>query len=218
MNLTLNYKGLDYDKIKELVISAYDDISFCLKDKLEYMTVCVHKNRKEFDDKLGQKTKLWHIASANNGGVDVIHFDAFEKETSHKKEDFLPTLKHEIAHLFIDKMAEDKAVPRWLNEGLASFVSKQHENIKHPIYIEENFCDKLGTPKGWDEYSDYSAYNTASLFVNFLAEKYTLDKTMDLISKLDKNYYYPRFETIFKNIFGETLQDLEREFVDKING
>lgn len=217
MNLILKYKGSDYDKTKELVIRAYDDISFCFKDKLESLIVCVHKNRKEFDKKLNQKTKLWHIASANNEEIDIIHFDAYEKETSHKKEDFLPTLKHEIAHLFIDKLAKGKAIPRWINEGLASFVSKQYESIKHSIYIEEDFCEKLGTPKGWDEHSDYSAYNTASLFVSFLAEKYTLDKIMKLFSKLEKNYYYPNFEATFKNVFGETLKNLEKEFVDKIN-
>lgn len=218
MELILNYKGFDYDKIKDSIINAYEDISFCFKDKLENLTVSVHKNKKEFDKKLNQKTKLWHIASAHNGEIDIIHFDALEKETSHKKEDFLPTLKHEIAHLFIDKLAKDKAVPKWLNEGLASYVSDQYKNIKHSIYIEDYFCEKLGNPKGWDEHSDYSAYNTASLFVSFLAEKYALDKIMKLFSKLDRNYFYPNFEEIFKNVFGETLKNMEKEFVGKING
>ena len=217
MELQLHYKGKDYEKVKEIVVKAYDDIRVCFKDKLESLIIYVHKNRKEFDKKINCKTKLWHIASASNGKIDIIHFNAYEKETSHKKEDFLPTLKHEIAHLFIDKLAKGNAIPRWFNEGLASLVSKQHESIKHSICIEENFCEKLGTSKGWDYYSDYSAYDTASLFVNFLEEKYTLNKVINLFSKLDKNYYYPNFETIFSNIFGETLKNLEKYFVDKIN-
>ena len=40
---------------------------------------------------------------------------------------------------------------------------------------------------------------------------------MELFSKLDRNYYYPEFETAFKNIFGKTLKDLEKDFVAKIN-
>ena len=112
---------------------------------------------------------------------------------------------------------DDKAVPKWLDGGLASYVSEKYKDIKHSIQIEEGFCEKLGTPKGWDEHSDYCAYDTASLFVSFLAEKYTLDKIAELISKLDKNYYYPNFEIIFKSVFGETLKDLEKEFVDTIN-
>lgn len=152
-----------------------------------------------------------------DGGIDIIHFDAFKKETSHKKEYFLPTLKHEIAHLFIDRMAKGKFVPKWLDEGLAQHISGKYKDIKHSVCIEEGFCEKLGTPKGWDEHSDYSAYNTASLIVNFLVEKYTLDKIMELFLKLEKNYYYPNFETTFKNVFGETLKNLEKEFVAKIN-
>ena len=109
-------------------------------------------------------------------------------------------------------MTNGKSVPNWLDEGLASYVSEKYKDIKHSIYIEEDFCEKLGTPKGWDEHSDHYAYDTASLFVAFLAEKYTLDKTMELFSKLDRNYYYPEFEKAFKNIFGKTLKDLEKDF------
>ena len=217
MELQLHYKGKDYEKVKEIVVKAYDDIRVCFKDKLESLIINVHKNRKEFDKKINCKTKLWHIASASNGKIDIMHFNTFERETSHKKEDFLPTLKHEMVHLFIDKITNDKAVPKWLDEGLASYISGQYKNIKHSIHIEEDFCEKLGTPKGWDEYSDFSAYDVASLFVSFLTEKYTLDKITEMLSRLDKNYYCPNFETIFSNIFGETLKNLEKEFVDKIN-
>ena len=217
MELQLNYKGKDFNKTKELVIKAYDDVSFRFKDKLEKIAVCVHKNRKEFDKKLNRKTKLWEVANVMNGEINIIHTDSFAKESSHKTDEFFPILKHEIAHLFIDKKTDDKAVPKWLDEGLASYVSEKYKDIKHSIQIEEGFCEKLGTPKGWDEHSDYCAYDTASLFVTFLAEKYTMDKTMELLSMLDNNYYYPNFEIIFKNIFGKSLKDLEKKFVSAIN-
>ena len=144
MELQLNYKGKDFNKTKELVIKAYDDVSFRFKDKLEKIAVCVHKNRKEFDKKLNRKTKLWEVANVMNGEINIIHTDSFAKESSHKTDEFFPILKHEIAHLFIDKKTE-------------------------------------------------------------------------LILKLDKNYYYPNFEIIFKSVFGETLKDLEKEFVSAIN-
>ena len=217
MELKLNYKGKDFNKTKELVIKAYNDISFRFKDKLEKMAVCVHKNRKEFDKKLNRKTKLWEVANVINGEINIIHINSFAKESFHKADEFFPILKHEIAHLFIDKKTDDKAVPKWLDEGLASYVSEKYKDIKHSIQIEEGFCEKLGTPKGWDEHSDYCAYDTASLFVSFLAKKFTLDKIAELISKLDKNYYYPNFEIIFKNIFEKSLKDLEKEFVSAIN-
>ncbi|MEK7070069.1 MAG: hypothetical protein AAB962_03365, partial [Patescibacteria group bacterium] len=195
MELQLKYKGNDYAKIREMVINAHDDVGLRLKKKLENLIVCVHKNRKEFDKKLNRKTKLWLVANVANGEINILHSNSFAKESTHKANEFFPILKHEIAHLFIDRMTNGKSVPNWLDEGLASYVSKKYKDIKHSIYIEEDFCEKLGTPKGWDEHSDYYAYDTASLFVAFLAEKYTLDKTMELFLKLDRNYYYPEFET-----------------------
>lgn len=217
MELQLKYKGKDYAKIKEMVINAHGDIVLRLKDKLENLIVCVHKNRKEFDKKLNRKTKLWEVANVVNGEINILNFDSFVKESTHKAEEFFPILKHEIAHLFIDKKTDGKTIPKWLDEGLAQYVSGKYKDIKHSIYIEEDFCEKLGTSKGWGEHSEYYAYDTASLFVTFLAEKYTLDKMMEILSKLDRNYYYPSFEATFKNIFGKNLKDLEKEFVDKIN-
>lgn len=217
MELQLKYKGNDYAKIREIIINAYDDIERHFKEKLKNLVVCVHKGRKEFDKKLNLKTKLWLVANVANGEINILHSNFFVKESTHKPDEFFPILKHEIAHLFIDRMTNDKTVPKWLDEGLAQYVSGKYKDIKHSICIEEDFCEKLGTSKGWDEYSDYYAYDTASLFVKFLEEKYTPEKIMELLSKLDRNYYYPNFEATFKNFFGKTLKDLEREFVDKIN-
>lgn len=217
MKLQLNYKGKDSNKIEELVTKAYADVSLFLKDELENLIIFIHKGRKEFDKKLNRQTKLWEVANVMNEQIDIIHIDFFEKESSHNRDEFLPILKHEITHLFVEKIAREKSVPKWLNEGTASYVSGQYKNIKFPIYIEKDFCEKLGTPKGWDDHSNYDAYNTSSLFVSFLAEKYTLDKLIKLISRLERNYYYPHFKSTFKGLFEKDLEDLEKEFVDKIN-
>lgn len=217
MELQLKYKGNDYANIKEMVIKAHDDVGLRLKDKLENLIVCVHKNRKELDKKLNRKTETWFVANATNGEINILHGDSFVKESTHKADEFFPTLKHEIAHLFIDKKTNGKAVPKWLDEGFAQYVSGKYKDIKHSIYIEEDFCEKLGTPKGWDEHSDHCAYDTASLFVTFLAEKYTLDKIMKLLSTLDINYYYPNFEKTFENVLEKSLKELEKEFVGKLN-
>ena len=217
MELGLNYKGKDFNKLRDLIVKTYNDVSSRFEDELNNLTVCVHKSRKEFDKKLDRKTKLWEVANVINGEINIIHASSFAKESSHKADEFFPILKHEISHLFIDKKTNGKAVPKWLDEGLASYVSDKYRDIRRSVHIEKNFCEKLGTPKGWNDYSDYCAYDTASLFVAFLTEKYTLDKVINLLSKLDKNYYYPNFEIIFKNNFEETLKNLEKEFVGKVN-
>ena len=74
MELRLNYKGKDFNKLRDLIVKTYNDVSSRFEDELNNLTVCVHKNRKEFDKKLNLKTKLWHIASASNEKIDIIHF------------------------------------------------------------------------------------------------------------------------------------------------
>lgn len=217
MELQLKHKGNDYPKIKEMIIKAHNDVGLRFKEKLENLIVCVYKSRKEFDKKLNRKTEPWFVANATNGEINILHSNSFAKESTHKADEFFPILKHEIAHLFIDKMTNGKSVPKWLDEGLASYISDKYKDIKYSVHIEKDFCEKLGSPKGWNDYSNYGAYDTASLFVAFLAEKYTLDKIINLLSRLDKNYYYPNFEIIFKNNFKETLKNLEKEFTGKVN-
>ena len=219
MEIKFIYKGEDFDYLKNDVVSAYKEISGYFQDEPKNITVRVHKTKKDFDKQLGRNTQDWEIANASyDNEIDILHPAAFEKESSHRKEEFLPVLKHEIIHLFTDELAKESAVPKWLNEDFSSFISGQYKNIKKQrIYIEQNFCEKLGTPKEWNEYSNYNAYQISALFIQFLIENNSLDKLKQLISSLDKNYYYPNFQKIFQEIFNKDIEDAEKEFVAQIN-
>lgn len=219
MEIKFIYNGKDSTNLKNNVLSAYNEISGHFSDAPKDITVRIHKTKKDFDKQLGRNTQNWEIANASyDNEIDILHPAAFEKESSHEKEEFLPVLKHEIIHLFTDELAKKSAVPKWLNEGFSSFVSGQYKNIKkQKNYIEQNFCEKLGTPKEWDEYSNYNAYQISALFVQFLIENNSMDKLKQLISSLDKNYYYPNFQKIFQKIFNKDIEDAEKEFIEQIN-
>src|SRR3989338_8567279 len=214
MELKFIYKGKDFDYLKNDVVSAYKDIGGYFQNAPKNITVRVHKTKKDFNKQLGRNTQDWEIANASyDNEIDILHPAAFEKE------EFLPVLKHEIIHLFTDELAKESAVPKWLNEDFSSFISGQYKNIKKQrIYIEQNFCEKLGTPKEWNEHSNYNAYQISALFIQFLIENNSLDKLKQLISSLDKNYYYPNFQKIFQEIFNKDIEDAEKEFVAQING
>ena len=219
MEIKFIYKGEDFDYLKNDVASAYKEIGGDVQNAPKNITVRVHKTKKDFNKQLGRNTQDWEIANASyDNEIDILHPAAFEKESSHRKEEFLPVLKHEMIHLFTDGLAKKSAVPKWLNEGFSSFVSGQYKNIKKQrIYIEQNFCEKLGTPKEWNEHSNYNAYQISALFIQFLIENNSLDKLKQLISSLDKNYYYPNFKKIFQEIFNKDIEDAEKEFVRQIN-
>ena len=219
MELKFIYKGKDFDYLKNDVVSAYKEIGGYFQNAPKNITVRVHKTKKDFNKQLRRNTQDWEIANASyDNEIDILHPAAFEKESSHRKEEFLPVLKHEIIHLFTDELAKESAVPKWLNEDFSSFISGQYKNIKKQrIYIEQNFCEKLGTPKEWNEHSNYNAYQISALFIQFLIENNSLDKLKQLISSLDKNYYYPNFQKIFQEIFNKDIEDAEKEFVAQIN-
>lgn len=219
MEIKFIYKGKDFNDLENNVLFTYREISGYFQDAPKNITIRIHKTKKDFDKQIGRNTRDWEIANASHDNeIDILHPAAFEKESSHKKEDFLPVLKHEIVHLFVDKLAKKAAIPKWLDEGFSSFVSGQYKNIKkQKNYIEQNFCEKLGTPKEWNEYSSYNAYQISALFVKYLIEDNSIDKLKQLISSLDKNYYYPNFQKIFQKIFNKDIDDAEKEFIKQIN-
>jgi|GEM_PF-707406 len=212
------YEGKDLEKIKREVLKAFDFSYKIFLVKTPDIIVRVHANRVEFDKQLGMKTADWLVANASdNSEIDILSPLAMQKESSHSKNEFFSILKHEFTHLMVDNLAGGKAVPKWLNEGLAAYVAKQHQNRKEPVYIEENFCEKLSTPKGWEGNINYSAYPTAALFVSFLIKKYSFKKIEKLIIALDKNYSYPSFKKIFFKTYNQNLDEAEKLFIIEVN-
>lgn len=215
--LKIIYTGKNAEKVKNDIQKAFDFVVKIFPVNIASVTVCVHNTRSSYNKRLQRETEDWNIANADdNNRIDVLSPEAFVKESSHSKKDFLPTLIHEFSHLFVFKLAKGKAIPLWLNEGLANYIAGQ-KKINESIYIENNFCEKLGTMRGWDKYVNYSAYQISALFVRFLIKKYSIAKIKELISSLDKVYNYPRFEKIFFRVYGKTLNEMEELFIDSLN-
>lgn len=212
------YSGKDLEKIKKdiLKISAFLYNLFLIKTP--HIIVRIHHNRADFNKQLKTKTADWCIANASyNNEIDILSPSAMEKESSHSKNEFLPVLKHEFTHLFINRLVDEEALPRWLDEGLAQYMAGQHKSQKSFKNIEVNFCKKLSTPNSWYKRVDRSAYPTAALFVYFLIRKYSFKKIKELLYLLDKKYSYPVFKKIFFKVYKKDLSEMERLFVKEIN-
>ena len=62
------------------------------------------QNRQEIDNLRGEKTPNWLVGWVDDSNrIFMLSKDNFEKESCHKKEDFEGVLKHEVAHIYIDK-------------------------------------------------------------------------------------------------------------------
>ncbi len=216
--LKIIYAGPDSVKAKKDVLEAFDYLHDLFAIKVFNVVVRIYENRAEFDRHLKRRTADWLVANASDDGeIDILSPLAMERESSHDKNEFLPILKHEFAHLFVNRQTGGSAVPMWLNEGIASYVAKQHQNEKQSLYIEENFCKKLSSSKSWNNHVNYSAYTIAALFVNFLIKKYSFLKIKELLTSLNKNYYYPSFKEIFFKVYGKDLNEMEILFTKEIN-
>jgi hypothetical protein len=217
--IKVNYDNEDSAKITKDISKVYDSLCKFFSVKAFDVTVNVYSNRNNLNIRLGRKTEDWLVANTSCGTneVDILSPIAMEKESSHDKSEFLQIIKHEFTHLFIQKIAQGKAIPKWLNEGLASYVAKQNQTKQEAIYIEKSFIKKLSTPKGWNEMLDYSAYYISAQFVQFLIKKFSFKKILELLTSLDENYYYPKFEEIFLKVYKKELDEVEELFITGIN-
>ena len=91
MQIKFIYKGKDFTDLENSVLSAYREISGYFRDAPRNITIRIHKTKKDFNKQLGRNTLDWEIANASyNNEIDILHPAAFEKESSHKKENSCP--------------------------------------------------------------------------------------------------------------------------------
>jgi len=212
------YKGKDFVKIEKDIIKAFNFIKISFPLEISDVVINVYDSRAEFNKKLKKETEEWLVANASHDKeIDILSPIAIENESNHHKDEFLQILKHEFTHIFIHELAKGNTIPMWLNEGLASYIADQYKDYKKAIFIEEGFCKKLDTQKGWNDNVNYSAYQISSFFVLFLINKYSFNKIKKLIVSLDKNYYYPFFKEIFFKIYKKDLSEVEKLFIKEIN-
>ncbi len=213
------YKGQDKNILKHKVLKAFNDTSKFFKDNLAGATIYIFSSRKEFNRYIGEETETWIIANASpNNEIAILSPVALQRDSIHSSREFLPVLKHEFAHLFVNKLANRKTVPKWLDEGLAQFVAKQYKDAEYAVKkVENDFCKKLATKSDWNKRVDRQAYQVAALFVHFLIKKYSFQKVKELLFLLDKKYNYANFKKVFFKVYRISLSEVEREFVKGIN-
>lgn len=215
--IKVQYSGKDFDEINKKVVAAYRAVSGFFSQKPKKISVIVHITRKSYEKKLRRTTEDWEVANASYSGViDILHPDSFVGESTHKKGDFLPILKHEFAHIFIDTLSRRRMMPRWLDEGFSSYVAGLKRKKELPN-IQTGFCKTLGSLRGWNENVGNGAYVVSQSFVSFLIKEFSLNQVRAAIAASDKRYHFGRFEKKFISIFGKKIKEAEQDFLDKEN-
>ena len=212
------YLGDDLPKIKKEVERAFKTVSNFFSFKVPEITIHICQTRAEFNKRFGEKTQSWIVGNAVGvKEINILSPLAMKNESSHSAKEFYSILTHELTHIFVANLAKNKTVPEWLNEGMAAYVARQHQYKNERLFIDEDFCKKIGTSKGWSDYVHHGAYTVSALFISFLIKKYTFKKIEKLITSLNKNYYYPDFNKIFFSVYKIDLNEMEKIFVEYLN-
>lgn len=123
------------------------------------------KTRKEFNLITGRKTKKWMVATPLKGNIVIFSEETIEKETTHKKEEYIQLINHEISHLcYYEKYKEN--TPVWLNEGLALHLAGQK---KKSVKVNKEDMLKLYTIEGF--LKDKQAYQKSYELVRRIIKK-----------------------------------------------
>ncbi len=186
-------------------------LSHILGVRAQKIAVRLFPSRSAYDKFRGHPTQDWEVASALDKTLYLLSPDVWSKESTHTPKELSRIIRHEVVHLYMDRVAGERLLPRWLSEGLANVLAGG--NQPQFCYIEQGFTKKIDTPAGWDRHSNYDAYRTAYLFCSYLVQRYKLARILKLIRGLSFNYSYPRFAAAFKKSLGSNLEDVEREFL-----
>lgn len=175
-------------------------------------------SRKEFDKFLGRKTASWEVGYANcpKNEVCLLSPLVFEKASTHKKEDFPQVLMHELVHLFTHRLYPFYE-PHWLREGLAYFIADQDKpDFKQRVKLlidSDDFLSSIDTTKSWRENLYKGVYQLSFLWISFLIKKFSKEKMIELLRRIDFPYEKVRFDGVFEQLYQQNPNSLQKEFI-----
>ena len=110
-------------EIKSILESSYKELSYSLEESLTHpVSVYVADSEKDFQSQTGGHFPDWGVGCAVSKH-NLIIIKSPDHFRYNKSLDQL--LSHELAHIFLDKKADGRNLPRWMEEGYA--MQKSHE-------------------------------------------------------------------------------------------
>lgn len=195
----------------ESILKAINIVESFFETKLNFKIVFL-ETREEMNNvyskmlKSNQKTEDWVIGGFFGGdSVYIFSEDSYSKVSCHKQETFLPSLIHEITHLFSNKILKFH-LPMWFNEGLSYFVSNQDKD--KVLENKENLIEAHYQ----GEWMKMNPYLTAGKFVRFLIDNYGKNKIFLFLKNIGLYSKKDTFEIKFRNFFGKSFEQIFEEW------
>jgi len=188
--------------IQEKISESVKELEEFYETKLdEEPNVVILDNRKMIDDFYGRKTEPWLVAWAKPI-IFILNRANFEKESDHSYSDeiYKALLKHEISHIYFDKLSERKYyLPAWIwfLEGVPIYSSGQLKLKKRPTKFN-NFLDcKNKGPK--------VVYQESGFVIDLLIKQKSKENLLGFIKSLKNIKTEEEFNVNFLKTFGFEL-------------
>jgi hypothetical protein len=165
--------------------------SFKAKDPLLFFV----NQREDFDSIVGRKTENWLVGFARYNNIYIFDPQVYARESSHKKEEFWQTLKHEFSHVYYTQITKSE-YPFWLNEGFACHISGKK--------VIGKASDKkiLLNVFSYFDSKDCNIYLVGHFWVEFLIKKFGKKKLVELIKSINSRTNNHHFANSFYKIYG----------------
>ncbi len=183
-----------------------------------FFEIRVHESRASFDNVLGRKTEEWEVGNTKGNIVEILSPNAFNRESSHKENEFLPILKHEICHIFYFSRFNASS-PMWLNEGLCSFYCTPKTGkilFKKLEYLKTISLDNMHSSAEFRQIDSLIRYELAWALLNEIVYKFGENKLNLFLKNLGDVNNKEAVQNVFKETFSEEMPVFWNKFISKI--
>lgn len=218
--ITIQYIPADSSYAREamsVLSSALEEITFDLQmNESETLSVVIVPNRKEFGKYIQGKLPKWTGAFAIPGYKKmVVKSPRWDRENN----DFHANLIHELTHLLVHERISNKPIPRWIDEGLAIFYSRE-QRWKTSTALSKAIATHSLIPLSDIDYvlrfhqiKAELAYQESYSAVRYLLATYDIDAIQIILQGIRENR---ELDKSFVMATGSTFREFEQEWIQYI--
>ncbi|MDP4089438.1 MAG: peptidase MA family metallohydrolase [Bacillota bacterium] len=151
-----------------------------------------------------------HVVGSALPGYNVIQMVNPSNAELLPYSDFMKIIVHEFAHTAIMSINTDVGtIPKWLNEGTASFEAKQDDGVEQLISkakSSNNLPSFIDLETDSETFSKNGGYQFSYSIIDYIVKTYGYDKLIALIKS-------PRD---FENILGVSKDDFHKQWIAQL--
>ncbi len=193
---------------------AFEEISFDLKvTKSETLSVLIVPSRSEFGKYIHGELPRWTGAFAIPQYKKMV---VKSPRWDRGKNDFQANLIHELTHLLVHESIGNKPIPRWIDEGLAIFYSRE-QRWKTSTALSKAMATNSLIPLSDIDYvlkfhqiKAELAYQESYSAVRYLLATYDIDAIQIILQGIRENQ---DLDKSFVLATGSTFRVFEREWI-----